>query len=242
MMHGTASPALASRSYLARRGEILDYFDRSATETWAKLTSEAPVGRIRATVREGRARMRALLLDWLGPDLRGLEILDAGCGTGLLAVELAARGAAVTAVDLSPRLVALARERAAGLDLPGRITFRTGDMLDPALGRFDRVVAMDSLIHYATEDMVRALAGLAARSAGAILFTFPPRTPALALFHAVGRLFPKRERAPSIVPVGERSLRRALAAEPGLAGWRPGRTARVAHGFYTSQALELLPA
>lgn len=242
MTNGSVCPALVSRSYLARRGEILDYFDRTAAETWARLTSEAPVGRIRATVREGRARMRATLLDWLGRDLRGLRILDAGCGTGAMALELAARGAEVTAVDLSPRLVALARERAAGTALAGRIVFRTGDMLDPALGRFDRVVAMDSLIHYATPDMVRALAGLAARSAGAILFTFPPRTPALALFHGIGRLFPKSERAPSIVPVGERTLRRAIAAEPGLAGRRPGRTARVAHGFYTAQALELLPA
>ncbi len=233
---------MPTTTYLARRSEILDYFDRSAAETWARLTSTAPVGRIRATVREGRARMRAVLLDWLGPDLRGLEILDAGCGTGLLAVELAARGAVVTAVDLSPRLVELARERTTGLDLPGRITFRTGDMLDPALGRFDRVVAMDSLIHYATADMVRALAALAARSRGAVLFTFPPRTPALALFHGIGRLFPRGERAPSIVPVGETALRRALAAAPGLAGRRPARTARVACGFYTSQALELVPA
>jgi len=241
-MNGVASPALASRSYLARRGEIFDYFDRTAAEAWAALTSEAPVGRIRATVREGRARMRAVLLDWLGPDLRGLTILDAGCGTGLLAVELAARGAEVTAVDLSPRLVALARERASGLALPRQIEFRAGDMLDPALGRFDRVVAMDSLIHYATADMVRALAGLAARSEGAVLFTFPPRNPLLALFHGIGRLFPKRERAPSIVPVSERALRRALAAEPGLAHRRPGRTVRVAHGFYTAQALELVPA
>lgn len=233
---------MPTATYLARRAEILDYFDRSAAETWARLTSTAPVGRIRATVREGRARMRSVLLDWLGPDLRGLEILDAGCGTGLLAVELAMRGAEVTAVDLSPRLVALARERAAGLALPGRITFRSGDMLDPALGRFDRVLAMDSLIHYATADMVRALAALAARSRGAVLFTFPPRTPALALLHGIGRLFPRGERAPAIVPVGEPALRRALAAAPGLADWRWGRTARVACGFYTSQALELVPA
>lgn len=241
-MNGAASPALASRSYLARRGEILEYFDRTAAETWARLTSEAPVSRIRTTVREGRAWMRSVLIDWLGRDLRSLRILDAGCGTGAMALELAARGAEVVAVDLSPRLVALARERAAGTALAGRIEFRAGDMLDPGLGRFDRVVAMDSLIHYATADMVRALAALAARSAGPVLFTFPPRTPALALMHAVGRLFPKTERAPSIVPVGERRLRRALAAEPGLAGWRTGRTARVACGFYTAQALELVPA
>lgn len=233
---------MPTTTYLARRSEILDYFDRSAAETWARLTSTAPVGRIRATVREGRARMRAVLLDWLGPDLHGLEILDAGCGTGLLAVELAARGAVVTAVDLSPRLVELARERARGEPAAARVEFRVGDMLDPALGRFDHVVAMDSLIHYATADMVAAWATLAARTRRSLLVTYAPRTPPLALMHGLGRLFPRGERAPSIVPVGEAALRRALAAEPGLAGWRWARTARIAHGFYTSQALELVPA
>lgn len=241
-MNGAASPALASRSYLTRRGEILDYFDRTAVETWARLTSEAPVGRIRATVREGRERMRRILLEWLGRDLWGLRVLDAGCGTGTLALELAARGAEVVAVDLSPRLLALARARAAEVGLAERIRFQAGDMLDPELGRFDRVVAMDSLIHYATADMVRALAALAARTEGSILFTFPPRTAALALMHTIGRLFPRGERAPAIVPVGERRLGRAIAGEPGLSRRRAGRTARVAHGFYTSQALELVPA
>ena len=38
----------------------------------------------------------------------------------------------------------------------GQIEFRVGDMLDPALGRFDHVVAMDSLIHYRAGDVVRA--------------------------------------------------------------------------------------
>ena len=51
-------------SYLARREWIEEYFDRTAAETWARLTSEAPVGRIRSTVREGRDRMRATLIGW----------------------------------------------------------------------------------------------------------------------------------------------------------------------------------
>ena len=46
----------------------------------------------------------------------------------------------------------------------GSIEFRVGDMTDPRLGRFDHVVAMDSLIHYVAGDMVRAVAGLAARA------------------------------------------------------------------------------
>ena len=81
--------------------EIEHYFDRTAADTWARLTSDAPVGRIRATVRAGRDRMRATLLSWLPEDLHGRRILDAGCGTGALAIEAARRGADVVAIDLS---------------------------------------------------------------------------------------------------------------------------------------------
>ena len=46
--------------------------------------------------------MRATLLDWLPADLTGRRILDAGCGTGALAIEAARRGAHVVAVHQSP--------------------------------------------------------------------------------------------------------------------------------------------
>jgi magnesium-protoporphyrin O-methyltransferase len=115
-------------------------------------------------------------------------------------------------------------------------------MLSPAFGRFDHVVAMDSLIHYQARDIVRVLASLAPRTRASILFTVAPRTPALTVMHAVGQVFPRGDRSPAIEPVGEAVLRRLIAAEPALDGWRVGRTQRIARGFYISQAMELLPA
>jgi magnesium-protoporphyrin O-methyltransferase len=228
-----------STTYTERRGEIETYFDRTAVEAWKRLTSDAPVGRIRATVRAGRDSMRATLLSWLPADLSGRRVLDAGCGTGALAVEAARRGARVVAIDLSPTLVELARERAASDAASARIEFRAGDMLDPALGDFDHVVGMDSLIHYRAADTLKVLAALAARTRGSILFTFAPRTAPLAVMHAVGRLFPRGDRAPAIEPVAETALRNLLATDAAMCDWRTGRTLRVASGFYTSQALEL---
>jgi magnesium-protoporphyrin O-methyltransferase len=143
------------------------------------------------------------------------------------------------AIDLSPTLVGLARERAPQDLGSGAVEFVVGDMLDPALGRFDHAVAMDSLIHYQAQDVVRAVTALAARTRESMLFTFAPRTPSLAAMHAVGRLFPRKDRAPAIEPVGEAALRRLIAAEPALDAWRPARSKRIARGFYTSQALEL---
>ena len=233
---------MTTLSYQQRRGQIETYFDRTAAEAWSRLTSDAPVGRIRATVRAGRDRMRQTLLDWLPADLRGRRLLDAGCGTGAFAVEAARRGARVLAIDLSPTLVNLARERVPQDLGAGSVEFQVGDLLDPALGRFEHVVAMDSLIHYRAADAVRTVAALAARTEASLLFTFAPRTPALGLMHTVGRLFPRGDRAPAIEPVGPATLSRLLTAEAGLQAWRPARTQRIVSGFYTSQALELVAA
>jgi magnesium-protoporphyrin O-methyltransferase len=231
---------MAAVDYQQRRGELQTYFDRTAVDAWARLTSTAPVSRIRATVREGRDRMRATLLSYLPAALAGSTLLDAGCGTGALSVEAAQRGAAVTAIDLSATLVRLAEQRMPSGLGAGRIDFRVGDMFDAGLGRFHHVVAMDSLIHYRLDDVVRVLSGFAARTERSIVFTFAPKTPLLSLMWTVGRLFPRGDRAPAIEPISERALVRRIGAEPALRGWRVGRTMRITSGFYKSQALELV--
>lgn len=225
--------------YAARRGELEQYFDRTAVDAWKRLTSDAPVNSIRATVRAGRDEMRRALLSWLPTDLRGQRVLDAGCGTGALAVEVARRGAHVIAVDLSPTLIQLARERQPHLLGNGSIDFHVGDLLDPALGTFDHVVAMDSLIHYDTTDMARVLAGLAARTAQSMVFTFAPRTAFLTVMHAVGQWFPRGNRSPMIEPVSERQLEAELGRHAEFADWKRGRNQRVVSSFYISHAMEL---
>ena len=229
-------------TYQHRRGEIEHYFDRTAAQTWARLTSDAPVGRIRATVRAGRDRMRATLLSWLPDDLQGRRILDAGCGTGALAIEASRRGAEVVAIDLSPTLVALARERLPESLGTGSVHFCSGDMLDPALGHFDHVVAMDSLIHYRAHDVVAALSRLAERTRHSMVFTAAPRTPATMAMLTVGKLFPRSDRSPAIEPIAPAELRRLMSAEPMLAAWHTGRYENIAAGFYKSQALEWVRA
>ena len=91
-------------------------------------------------------------------------------------------------------------------------------------------------------DIVVALARLAKRTRRSILFTVAPRTPLLTLMHFAGRIFPRGNRAPAIVPVEEQNLRRHIAADAGLAGWKIVRTGKVMTGFYKSQAFELARA
>ncbi len=75
------------------------------------------------------------LFDLLG-DVAGQRVLDAGCGDGYLARFLASRGAQVTGIDISPRLIEAARQR----DPDGRIGYRVADLSRPQpdlAGSFD---------------------------------------------------------------------------------------------------------
>jgi magnesium-protoporphyrin O-methyltransferase len=231
---------MADVTYQQRRGELETYFDRTAVEAWARLTTTAPVSGVRAKVRAGRDEMRAMLLSWLPEDMNGASLLDAGCGTGALSVEAARRGARVTAIDLSATLVQLAADRMPKDLGAGSIDFRVGDMLDTAMGRFEHVVSMDSLIHYPAADIVRSLAALAARTERSIVFTFAPGTPLLRAMKLAGKLFPRGDRSPAIEPVAEAELRRRIAEAPELAGWVISRSQRVKKPFYVSQAMELV--
>jgi SAM-dependent methyltransferase len=79
------------------------------------------------------------LLILLG-DVSGHRVLDAGCGEGYLARILAARGAQVTGIDLSPRLIALAQAR----DTAEAIAYRVADLSAPLpadAGRFDAIAS-----------------------------------------------------------------------------------------------------
>ena len=64
-------------------------------------------------------------------------VLDAGCGTGRVAIELARRGIEVCGVDVNPSMMAEARRRSA--DLPG-VTWREADLAALDLGRVFDVV------------------------------------------------------------------------------------------------------
>lgn len=92
---------------------------------------------------------------------RGRHVLDLACGTGRFTLPLARSGATVTGGDLSERMLAAARQRAAAEGLA--IDFVTLDMRDFDLGRrLDAVtIAANSLLHLTeTSDILRLLAAV----------------------------------------------------------------------------------
>ena len=223
--------SLASTSYQQSRTKLETYFDKTARKAWEDLTSDVPVSGIRATVRAGRDTMRELLLSTLPTDMHGMRLLDAGCGTGALAMIAAQRGAEVVAIDVSHGLIEIAQKR-----MPSHldIDWRVGDMRSHNLGVFDHVVAMDSLIHYDENDIIGVLKAWSQR-ASHVAFTFAPGTPLLRMMQFVGKAFPRGDRSPAILPVSEARLAQDIALA--LPEWKIDFTQRVSSGFYKSQAM-----
>lgn len=90
---------------------------------------------------------RRALAPWLAVEA-GTRVLDVGCGVGRWSRRLAARGARVTGVDLSPTMVAEARRRAREAALDGRCRFLVSDLAELDLGeRFPLILGVTVLQH-----------------------------------------------------------------------------------------------
>jgi len=87
------------------------------------------------------------------------RVLDVGCGTGLpSAYQLVAAGCEVTAIDISPVMIDLARR-----NVPGAIFLhRDALTIDATLGRFDAAVAFFSLLMLTRRQITQTLAQLRA--------------------------------------------------------------------------------
>jgi ubiquinone/menaquinone biosynthesis C-methylase UbiE len=81
------------------------------------------------------------ILDLVLPARGALDALDAGCGTGFLALELAARGHRVAAVDFAPAMLAEARRKAAERRAAIRFEEADAEQLPFASGSFDLVMS-----------------------------------------------------------------------------------------------------
>jgi SAM-dependent methyltransferase len=103
---------------------------------------------------------------WLGqlmPKLEkhgipGKRLLDVACGTGKSFIPMLEEGWQVTACDISPSMVAIAREK-----VGDRVEVSVADMRElPVLGEFDLVFCLDDAVNYllSREELERALTGM----------------------------------------------------------------------------------
>jgi SAM-dependent methyltransferase len=99
---------------------------------------------------------RMALAPWLRVE-PGMRVLDVGCGVGRWSRLLAARGAVVTGVDLSPTMIGEASRRAAAAGLAGRCRFLVQDSSSLDLGaKFDLVLGVTMLQHILDPQALRA--------------------------------------------------------------------------------------
>ncbi len=106
--------------------------------------------------------------------LRGGTALDVACGTGKSFMPLLERGWTVTASDISPSMVELARTKVAG-----KVELGVADMRElPDYGSFDLVCCLDDAVNYllSAAELEQALRGMAANLAPAGLVIFDSNT------------------------------------------------------------------
>jgi 2-polyprenyl-6-hydroxyphenyl methylase/3-demethylubiquinone-9 3-methyltransferase len=119
-------------------------------------------------------------LDWVDgiAGLSGKNVLDAGCGGGLLAEAMAQRGARVTGIDMSPESLAVARLHLLE-SAPLHVDYReisAEELAQQLPGSFDVVTCMELLEHVPDPaSIVRSCARLA-RPGGSVFFSSINRT------------------------------------------------------------------
>ena len=141
-----------------------------------------------------------LRLEWIDmlASLRGRQVLDVGCGGGILAEAMARRGASVTGIDLAAKPLKIARLHAldAGVQGVEYLEVSAEDLAQRRPAEFDTVTCMEMLEHVPQpESVVRACAALA-RPGGHLFFSTISRNAKAFAFAIVGaehvlRLLPK---------------------------------------------------
>ena len=147
-------------------------FSRIAEEWWDPKGKFAPLHQLNP-VRIGYLRDRAAA-HWQrdalsGSPLDGLDLLDIGCGGGLLCEPMARLGAKVTGVDAAERNIATASQHAEGQGLAIDYRATTAEALAADGRQYDIVLALEIVEHVADVDLfLRCCGGLV--KPGGLLF------------------------------------------------------------------------
>lgn len=130
-------------------------------------------------------------------ELRGARVLDVGCGGGLLSEALAQAGAHVTAIDLAPDLVKIAKLH--GLESGVKVDYRVQSaeaLAGEQPGAFDAITCMELLEHVPDPGAILAACATLLKPGSRLFVSTLNRTPAAFALAIVGaeyiaRVLPK---------------------------------------------------
>jgi 2-polyprenyl-6-hydroxyphenyl methylase/3-demethylubiquinone-9 3-methyltransferase len=157
----------------------VERFQRIAEEWWDPRGKFAPLHRLNP-VRLGFIRDHAAAHWRRDPlaeaPLRGLSLVDIGCGGGLICEPMARLGAEVTGIDAAERNIAVARLHAAGQDLAIDYRETTAEALTGQGAQFDIVLALEIVEHVADVTLFLQCLGRLAKPGGLVFLSTLNRT------------------------------------------------------------------
>ena len=148
-------------------------------------------------------------LDWIDAlaGLRGKQVLDVGCGGGILAESMARRGAQVDGIDMAPMPLRIARSHAERVG-EANVAYADSSAEDWALrhaGRYDVVTCMEMLEHVPDPAAVVAACARLVKPGGWVFFSTINRNPLSYLVAIVGA-----ERVLRLLPRGTHTYSRLI--------------------------------
>jgi 2-polyprenyl-6-hydroxyphenyl methylase/3-demethylubiquinone-9 3-methyltransferase len=155
----------------------ISHFAKDSGHWWDENGPFAPLHRLNPVrmkfIRDAVARHYDLETGTMSP-LKGLKILDIGCGGGLVSEPLARMGATVTGIDADKVAIGVAQKHAKASDL--NIDYRV-ESTDSMKGQFDVVLALEIVEHVASVDkFVDEVVGLC-KPGGLVILSTLNRTP-----------------------------------------------------------------
>ena len=166
----------------------LDKFNALANRWWDPEGPQKPLHALNPA-RLGYVRDRV--------PLRGARVLDVGCGAGLLSEALAREGAQVTAIDLAPDLIKIAKLHTleSGVEVDYRLS-AVEALAEEAPGSFDAIACMEMLEHVPDPGAIIAACATLLKPGGRLFLSTLNRTPAAFALAIVGaeyiaRMLPK---------------------------------------------------
>lgn len=168
--------------YNKQQEQVRKYFDGDAFKRWEAISTGNGQNFAQRKLIEGRHAIHRCVLNWVG-SVEGKRVLDAGCGAGVLAEQFAQRGARVKGIDISEKMIDLARRQTSF-----EVEYAVCDLMSEH-GDYDILVSMDVLIHYSLADMPKLLEHVLSRAKEKAYISFAPSTPVFRLLKAIGKRF-----------------------------------------------------